>query len=95
MEFQEGWAGEPLDLIVNGEVRYHGSPRTRTQIGLAESVSFELDEDGAAEIWLELQNGTRLEVGPTALRGERWLGLSLEDAGKLRVKEQPTPFGYV
>ena len=95
MEFQEGWAGEPLDLIVNGEIRFHGSPRTRTQIGLAESVSIELDEGDAADMWLELQDGTRLEVGPSALRGERWIGLSLKDAERLHVVEQPTPFGYV
>lgn len=95
MEFQEGWTGEPLDLIVNGEIVYHGSPRTRTQIGLAESLSVEVDEGHAADVWLELQNGTHLEVAPSVLHGDRWLGLSLVDAGKLRVVEQATPFGYL
>ncbi|MET4639222.1 hypothetical protein [Mycetocola sp. 2940] len=92
VEFQEGWTGEPVALVVNGEVRFHGSPRTRTQIGFAESVTVEADE--AAVLELEGPEGTRTEL-PVHEPGEAWLGLSREDDGSIRVIEQSTPFGYV
>lgn len=93
VEFQEGWTGEPVDLVVNGEVRHHGSPRTRNQIGFAESVSVDVDEK--ADVQLELPDGTRAEVRQPGSAGELWLGLSREDDGSLRVVEQQSPFGYV
>lgn len=93
VEFQEGWSGDPVDLIVGGEERYHGSPQTRTQIGFAESVSVEADE--AVGIQLQLPDGTQAELRQPGLGGEVWLGVSMEDDGSLRVVEQPSPFGYV
>lgn len=93
VEFQEGWTGEPVDLVVNGEVRHHGSPRTRTQIGFAESVSVDVDEE--ADVQLDLPDGTRAAVRQPGPTGESWLGLSKESDGSLRVVEQSSPFGYV
>lgn len=91
VEFQEGWTGEPVDLVVDGEVRYQGSPRTRTQIGFAESV--EIDAGDSAVLELRLPGGASAEV--TAPRHESWLGVSKQEDGSVRVVEQPTPFGYV
>ncbi|MET0860040.1 MAG: hypothetical protein ABW091_03325, partial [Microbacterium sp.] len=85
--------GEPVDVLVGEEARYHGSPRTRTQIGFAESVSIEADE--TAGIRLRLPDGTETEVRQPVQDGEVWLGLSKEDDGSVRVVEQPSPFGYV
>lgn len=93
VEFQEGWTGEPVDVLVGAEVRYHGSPRTRTQIGFAESVSIEADE--TAGIRLQLPDGTQTELRRSDPSEDVWLGLSKEDDGSLRVVEQPSPFGYV
>lgn len=93
VEFQEGWTGEPVDLVVNGEVRHHGSPRTRLQIGFAESVSVEVDEK--ADVQLTLPDGTQAEVRRSASADELWLGLSKQDDGSLHVVEQRSPFGYV
>jgi hypothetical protein len=93
VEFQEGWTGEPVDLVVDGEVRHRGSPRTRTQIGFAESVSIEADD--TADIHLELPDGTQAEVRRSGPSGELWLGLSRESDGSLRVTEQSSPFGYL
>lgn len=91
VEFQEGWTGEPVALVVDGEVRYHGSPRTRTQIGFAESVTVEADESAV----LESPEGTKTELRVRDPGGEVWLGLSREPDGSVRVIEQSTPFGYV
>lgn len=93
VEFQEGWTGEPVDLIVDGEVRYSGTPRTRTQIGFAESVT--VDADASAVLELASSGGTRTELRLHDPEGEVWLGLSRQDDGAVRVIEQPTPFGYV
>jgi hypothetical protein len=93
VEFQEGWTGEPVDLVVNGEVRHRGSPRTRTQIGFAESVTVDVSE--AADVRLDLPDGTRAAVCQPGPLGELWLGLSKEHDGSLRVVEQQSPFGYV
>ena len=93
VEFQEGWTGEPVDVIVSGDVRYHGSPRTRTQIGFAESVTVEAEE--TESIRLQLPDGTETEVRQPRQNGEVWLGLSKQDDGSVRVVEQPSPFGYV
>lgn len=93
VEFQEGWTGEAVDLIVDGEVRYHGSPRTRTQIGFAESVSIDANETEGLQ--LEFSDGSRIGVREPGPGGELWLGLSKEEDGTVRVVEQPSPFGYV
>ena len=96
LEFQDGWTGDPLAVVVNGEVRHTTAPVTRTQIGFAESVELDIGEAEAdLELALELADGTRLPVPHAQLDGERWLGISRDSAGALRVREQPTPFGYV
>lgn len=93
VEFQEGWTGEPVDLVVDGEVRFHGTPRTRMQIGFAESVT--VDADATAVLELARPEGTRTELRFHDPDGEVWLGLSRQDDGSVRVVEQSTPFGYV
>jgi hypothetical protein len=93
VDFQDGWTGAPAVIVVDGEVRYRGSPRTRTQIGLAESVDVELS--GTAEVSVDAGDGHPVVVyrapDPAA---ETWVGVSREPDGGLRVREQQKGFGY-
>lgn len=96
VELQEGWSGDLVEVTVNGERAYQGSPKTRMQTGYAAGVEVEVPDDGGRPVSVEVRLPDRgivvrhdVEVG-----GEKWVGLTLE-GDEVRVRDQPAPFGYV
>jgi hypothetical protein len=95
VELQEGWSGEPVEVIVDGQPAYRGNPTTRMQTGFAAGVEVDVPAGGEPVV-VEIQVPqrdivTRHQIGAGP---EIWVGLTLRD-GQVRVREQPAPFGYV
>jgi hypothetical protein len=91
IDFQDGFAGEPITLRVNGDEVMAGSPRTAKLTGKAGSASVNVPA-GAVEIEIDLPGR---ETHRISLRVERdtFLGISRTARGFEHI-ERSAPFGY-
>ncbi len=94
VDLQDGFAGKTVILRLNGKEVYRAEPRTRTQIGLADSRSFELP---AQKVTLDCDvpdAGVSKEL-VLDLNKNSFVGVSLENGGAVSFKVSNEPFGYL
>lgn len=90
---QEGFAGEPVTISVDGrEVYRKDQVRTRTQIGLADSVETTHDAGPAT---IEVKAKTAAETIKTAIAGDLYLAISLTPDGHIVHRTSAQPFRYM
>ena len=90
---QEGFAGDPVTISVDGrEVYRKDAVRTRTQIGLADSLEVTHDP-GSATIEIRARDSAAT-ITPT-LTGDLFLALSLSPDGRILHKSSAQPFRYM
>ena len=94
VDLQEGFSGKSAVLRINGNEVYRGTPRTRTQIGLAESQSFDLPKQNVT-IQLELPDSGKSQQTAVNLDQDRYLGISLSTSGEISFNLATEPFGYL
>ena len=93
IDLQEVFSGETIVLLMNGREIYRGTPRTRMQIGLAESRSFNLPQqqltlkaempasDASASIDLDLSD-------------DLYVGVHLSPEGRISLRSSSEDFKY-
>jgi hypothetical protein len=90
---QEGFAGQPVAITVDGrEIYRKDQVRTRTQIGLADSVET-THAPGPATIEVRAGNASTT-ITPT-LSADLYVGVSLDRDGRLVHRSSPQRFGYM
>lgn len=90
---QEGFAGDPVSIAVDGREIYRKTEvRTRTQIGLADSVETTHDP-GNATIDIRARDASAT-ITPT-VAGDLFLGISLAPDGHILHKSSAQPFRYM
>jgi len=94
VDFQEGFTGRTVILRINGKEVYRAEPRTRTQIGLADSRSFELP---AQKVTLDcdIPDAGVSKALVLDLNKNSFVGVSLENGGAVSFKVSNEPFGYL
>jgi hypothetical protein len=94
IDLQEGFSGKSAVLRINGNEVYRGAPRTRTQIGLAESRSFDLPRQKVT-IQLELPESGKSQDTVLNLDQDQYVGISLAANGEISFILAAEPFGYL
>jgi hypothetical protein len=90
---QEGFAGDPVSINVDGrEIYRKASVRTRTQIGLADSVETTHDK-GSTTIEIHARDSAAT-IMPT-LDGDLFLAVSLSPDGRIVHRSSAEPFRYM
>ena len=90
---QEGFAGDPVSINVDGhEIYRKDSVRTRTQIGLADSIETTHDK-GSATIEIHARDSAAT-IMPT-LDGDLFLAVSLSPDGRIVHRSSAEPFRYM
>ncbi|HEX6656852.1 MAG TPA: hypothetical protein VF065_02145 [Ilumatobacter sp.] len=90
---QEGFAGEPVTISVDGRDVYRKDQvRTRTQIGLADSV--ETTHDGGPAT-IDVKAKSAAETIKVSVDGDLYLALSLAPDGRIVHRTSAQPFRYM
>lgn len=90
---QEGFAGDPVSISVDGRDIYRKEGvRTRTQIGLADSIETTHDP-GSATIEIRARDSAAT-ITPT-LTGDLFLAVSLSPDGRIVHRSSAQPFRYM
>jgi hypothetical protein len=93
VDLQEGFGGEPVLITVNGrELFRKDGVRTRTQIGLADSVEETLP---AGDIRIEVTARGTTHAIAAPLSADLYLGVSITPEGRIVHKQSAHAFGYV
>ena len=94
IDLQEGFTGELVVLRINGQEVFRASPKTRMQIGLADSRTFDLPPQEHL-IELELPETDSTKILKVNLLQDRHIGVSLDQNKSISLKESLEPFGYL
>jgi hypothetical protein len=90
---QDGFAGDPVSISVDGhEIYRKAGVRTRTQIGLADSVDT-THAAGSATIDIRARDATAT-ITPT-LTGDLYVAVSLSPDGRIVHRSAAEPFRYM
>ena len=90
---QNGFTGVPVTIVVDGrEVYRKDDVRTRTQIGLADSVELEHDSGPVA---IDVTAGDASGSVRATLSGDLHVSLSVSPEKTIVHKNSPTPFRYM
>jgi hypothetical protein len=90
---QEGFGGDPVAITVDGrEVYRKDQVRTRTQIGLADSIQVKHDA-GTARI--EIRVGKKSAAFTETLTGDLHLGFSISPDGTIVRRVSAEAFKYM
>ena len=94
VDLQEGFSGETVIVRLNGREVYRGAPKTRMQIGLADSRSFDLPPQPLTlEVATPLTGvSTSLELGMVQ---NVCVGVTLSPDGAISLRSSLEPFGYL
>lgn len=94
VDLREGFSGQTVVVLLNGDEVYRGAPKTRQQIGLADSRSFELPPQH-----LTLKVVTPLSGASASteldLSQDLYVGVTLSPDGAISLHPSLEPFGYV
>ena len=98
VDLQEGFAGELVILRLDGKELWRASPTTRTQIGLAETRTFEVRATADRALF-EVEIPSRSvwsSYGFVPGHGELSVGVSVEESsGAVSFRASTGQFGYV
>jgi hypothetical protein len=90
---QDGFAGEPVTIRVDGrEIYKKDQVRTRTQIGFADSVEATVPQ-GVANVEVSARSST-VKLTHT-LTQDLYIAVSLGPNGRIDHKSSTQPFGYM
>ncbi|HEY7500887.1 MAG TPA: hypothetical protein VH740_20360 [Vicinamibacterales bacterium] len=90
---QEGFGGDPVAIFVDGrEVYRKDQVRTRTQIGLADSVQVAHDP-GTAKI--DIRVGKKSASFTETLTGDLHIGISIKPDGSIVRRASTEAFKYM
>jgi hypothetical protein len=91
---QEGFAADRVVIQINGaEVASRPAVTTRNQIGFAESVEVEVPA-GTAAVRVNVPTQSLSSSAQVEVVGTTYVGVSVQD-GRLNLKQQREPFGYL
>ncbi|MCC6341020.1 MAG: hypothetical protein IT166_02410 [Bryobacterales bacterium] len=94
VDLQEGFSGETVVLLLNGSEVYRGTPKTRTQIGFADTRSFDLPSPQATLEVSTPRSGASIST-VLDLSRDLYAGVSLAPDGSIVIHPSSEPFGYV
>jgi len=94
VDLQEGFSGETIILLLNGSEVYRGTPKTRTQIGLADSRSFDLPSQRLTIEVAKPLSGVSESLDLDFFQ-DLYVGVSLSPNGGISLRSSLEPFGYV
>ena len=90
---QNGFTGVAVTILVDGrEVYRKDNVRTRTQIGLADSVELEHASGPAA---IDVTAGEASDSFRATVSGDLYLSISVSPGNTIVHKGSPTPFRYM
>ena len=90
---QNGFTGVPVTIVVDGgEVYRKDNVRTRTQIGLADSVELEHASGPAA---IDVTAGEASGLVRVTVSGDLHVSISVTPENTIVHKSSPTPFRYM
>jgi hypothetical protein len=90
---QNGFTGVPVTILVDGrEVYRKDDVRTRTQIGLADSVELEHE---AGPVAIDVTAGRASGSVSAALSDDLYVSISISPENTIVHKSSPTPFRYM
>lgn len=94
VDLQEGFSGETVVVLLNGQEVYRGTPKTRMQISRADSRSFDLPPQ---HLTLEVavpRSGVSQSL-ELDLFQDVYVGVTLSPEGAISLRSSSEPFGYV
>lgn len=94
VDLQELFSGETVVLRLNGKEVYRGTPKTRQQIGLAESKLFELPEQHLTLEAAVPLSGLSKSID-IDLSENLYVGVSLSPGEGISLNTSAQPFGYL
>ncbi len=94
VDLQEGFTGEPVTVLVNGKELYRGTPKTRQQIGFAESRSFDLPSERHS-LTVAMPSSGLSKSMDLDLHQDVWVGVVLSPEKSFLLRTATTPFGYL
>ncbi len=94
VDLQEGFTGEPVTVLVNGKELYRGTPKTRQQIGFAESRSFDLQSEHLS-LTVAMPTSGLSKSMDLDLRQDVWVGVNFSPEKSIVLRTASTPFGYL
>lgn len=97
VEFQDGWDGTPVEILLDGDRLAALEPRTRMQTGFAAAVESEVETGRhVVEVSVAASGAAPASAFEHELdvSVETWLGIS-RTADGIVFREQRTLFGYV
>ena len=93
VDLQEGFSGETVVLRLNGQEVYRQAVKTRTQIGLADSRSFDLPPQHL-KLEAALPQSSVSEALELDLSQDMYVGVTLSSHDVLSLHASSEPFGY-
>jgi hypothetical protein len=94
VDLQEGFSGETTVVFLNGTEVYRGKPKTRMQIGLADSRSFDLPAQNVA-LQVAMPDSGASQTLEFNLSQDAYVGVTLTEDGEISLRTSLEPFGYV
>ena len=94
IDFQEGFTGDTAVVRINGSEVYRAAPKTRMQIGLADTRNFDFPPQ-QLEIEFEMPDTGASETLRLSLDRACYLGVSLDQGKRITFKNSREPFGYL
>jgi hypothetical protein len=95
IHLREGFFGTPVVVFINGRQRFRSeSVTTRMQIGLAETVAFDVPT-GNVDVAIQLSAPNRSIRQILDVRGETHLGIDLDENGLATIRVQEEPYRYM
>jgi len=94
VDLQEGFSGETVVILLNGREVYRNVAKTRTQIGLADSRSFDLPPQHLTlEVTIPLSGVS--ESLDLDLLQDAYVGVTVLSDGAISLRSSSEPFGYL
>lgn len=93
IDFQEGWLGQDVVLVVNGNEQAVNDVRTRLQVGLARQVVVDVPV-GTVTVTVEVPSEGLRSSHEVQCSSEHFVAVSLLD-GQLVFADQARTYGYV
>lgn len=95
INLQEGFKGDEVSISINGKELYHKTNvKTRTQIGLADTLKTQVDEEQIS-IEVKLLNRQIRRTINIQVTGTSHVGISISEQNEIVYQVQHTPFYYM
>lgn len=94
LDMQEGFRGEPITIRIDGTAVYEGKPKTRNQIGFAEST---FGEFPGPSHQIEVSNSISGQKCSARIESEQdvYLALNSQEDGAMHIRQASEPFHYL